>query len=332
DAELRARVESLESALVAARHELAEARRTLVLRRGQNQAALRQARARSDQARWSLEKARRGPRQAQAANQLALLEEGSRPEDIGVARGQMAEAQAGVQAAVEGFEELALLQERVRAAEARVRELSARLGEARAGLSQRELRASVRAVVVRRFLEAGEVAGPGQPILDLVVPESLWIEAEVDEEDAARVSVGQTVEVTLSALPGQSFPGRVSRVAAALERKPDVPGEVKILRIRVRLLAGHQGIRPGMQADVVGRVTLARGALLAPRQALWRQDGQWYALRLEAGRVHRIPVRLGAESTEQVVVLEGLSEGDRLVTRGREGLADGARVRLLPQP
>jgi|HubBroStandDraft_1064217.scaffolds.fasta_scaffold32985_3 HlyD family secretion protein len=99
------------------------------------------------------------------------------------------------------------------------------------------------AIVVQRLANDQEAVNPGTPILKLADFERTWVEAEVDELDAARVRLGAKTTVGIEGYPGQSWPGEVTYIAPEIGRRtelsndPSQPDRSSVLRVRIRLLA-----------------------------------------------------------------------------------------------
>nr|HID13658.1 HlyD family secretion protein [Anaerolineae bacterium] len=102
----------------------------------------------------------------------------------------------------------------VASAEAAVAQAEAALEAARAALAETELRAPFAATVADVTLEVGEIVAPGLPVA-IVADFSAWrVETDdLSEVDVVRVRAGQTVEVSVDALPDRNFHGRVREVA-----------------------------------------------------------------------------------------------------------------------
>lgn len=108
-----------------------------------------------------------------------------------------------------------------REAVAQVAAAEAELASARAYLDKHEIRAPRAGVILRRFVEPGELVTVTPPTLALTMADtsSLEIRAEVDEADIARVAVGQVGYATCEAFGGRRFPGRVVRLTGELGHK-----------------------------------------------------------------------------------------------------------------
>ena len=123
--------------------------------------------------------------------------------------------------------------------------------------------AAVRAVdgvVSRAFVEVGEYVQPGQRILLVHDPQSVYVEANIRETDIRKVSVGQTVRVEVDAYPDQIFEGKVEHIGYAatsqftLLPSPNPSGNftkvTQRLPIRIALSQSEDLLRPGMMVEV----------------------------------------------------------------------------------
>lgn len=162
-------------------------------------------------------------------------------------------------------------------------------------------------------LEKNAVQGarfmPGDAVYRIADLSKVWVLADVYERDLARVRVGQPARVSLDAFPDRRFEAKVAYIY------PTLNVETRSTQIRLELDNPEGFLRPGMFAHV----DLASGAA-APRVTVPTSavidDGtrQVVLLALGEGRFKPRPVRLGQRGAEYVEVLEGVAEGDRVVT------------------
>lgn len=197
-------------------------------------------------ARWKTAGARVAAEQAR----LALLLEGTRPEQIAQAEARLRQAEAAHRLAVAGFrpEEVAVARHEVAAAQAQV----AALVEAHAELA---LRAPLPSVVEALELQPGELIGAGAPVLALRTRGRLWVRAYVPAPLLPRVGPGVRLPVRVDGLR-EPFTGRVTFVAREAEFTPSnvqTPDERQrqVFRVHVELEDPDDRLRPGMSADVV---------------------------------------------------------------------------------
>lgn len=158
-----------------------------------------------------------------ARQKLALLEAGSRPDQIEAARGQLAQARNA-------------------------------LDMARTRLKEMVIFSPVDGVVLRKNLEVGEMASPGVPILTLMKPSEIWLRAYVPEEEVGRIKLGDRALVAVDAYPARRFPGRITEIASEAEFTPRNVQTKKervnlVFRIKIGLDNPEGILKPGMPAD-----------------------------------------------------------------------------------
>jgi ABC-2 type transport system ATP-binding protein len=140
-----------------------------------------------DRARQAYEVARAQERSAR--EKLALILEGSRPDQIDAARWQVTQAESA-------------------------------LTQAQSRLREAQVISPIDGVVLRKNLEAGETANPGVPILTLVNPKDVWLRAYVPETEVGRLKVGDTATLRVDAFPNRVFAGRLIEIGSEAEYTP----------------------------------------------------------------------------------------------------------------
>ncbi len=202
-------------------------------------------------------------------------------------------------------------------------ELDAAQAALRRAQAQRDynlLLAPADGMVLRRDGEIGQFIGAGQTVFTLACCAPLRVSAEVDEEDIARVSVGQSAVLRSDALPKQVFEGKV----AAITPKGDPVARSYRVRVQFADAKGAEaaGLRAGMTMDVNIVITRRENALLVPSRAV-QGNAVWV---VEQDRVHKRPVKLGAAGGERTEILDGLRDGDAVVLGPADVLREGRRV------
>ncbi len=218
----------------------------------------------------------------------------------------------------------------------------AELGAARASLraAQSELAkttivAPFDGIIAEVNVEVGEWVTPSPPLLtsppviDLIDPTSIYISAPMDEVDAGAVRPGLPVEVTVDSRPGETFPGRVARVAPYVL---DTEAQNRTLEIEVALddPAVSETLLPGTSADAEVVLETREDVLRIPTSALLRSEK---VLVLEAGRLVERRVELGLRNWQYAEVRGGLEPGEPVVVAlDDKEIVAGARAVALPVP
>ncbi len=189
-----------------------------------------------------------------------------------------------------------------------------------AQLSYTVVKAPFDGVITEKNVEAGELASPGQPLLKMEDPRRLRLEATVAEGDLKSVSNGDTIPVVVDALGGDVLTGKVSQILPA--------GDPRTHTFMVKVdLPDTSGLKTGM----FGRFQLDKGitpTILVPLAAIVERGELTSLYVVEADHVARLRwVKLGRRFEQQVEILSGLNEGERVLSDGSQGV-DGAAVQI----
>jgi len=188
-------------------------------------------------------------------------------------------------------------------------------------LERTRVRSPISGVLNMRYVEAGEMSAPGQPIAHVVNTERLKIEAGVPERYAGNFNLGDKVEFTVDAFPGHSFSGTVSFIGAAVNR------DNRTIPVEVLVLGAGGKLKPAMIAAM--RVTLeSRSESIVIREDhIIKSDIDEYIVYIVDNDVARQRViSIGGSSQGKVLVASGLNVGDKLITLGNRSVADGQAV------
>jgi RND family efflux transporter MFP subunit len=212
--------------------------------------------------------------------------------------------------------ELARARQRADAAKAK---LQAYGGEAGASGGERVTRLVIRSpiagVVSTRDLSVGQTVEATAKIFSVADLSEVWVTAALYDRDLAAVRQGQPATVRVQGLGDVLFKGRVIHVGPGIDEKT----RTLPVRIGVRnpALANGFALRPGMFATVALEMSRKPSALLVPSAAIQTLDGQpvvFVETLLSAGAAYqRRPVKLGVRDQDAIEVVEGLSNGERVV-------------------
>jgi HlyD family secretion protein len=198
---------------------------------------------------------------------------------------------------------------------------SARLDELRINLANTDIVSPADGFVARRAADPGAFVGQNSPVADVVDISRVRLVVNVVEKDLAEIAAGNETRVEVDAFPGEVFTGRIARVAPVLDPA------TRTATVEIEIPNPTFTLKPGMYARVTATTAERREALVVPPNAVVDFGGRRGVFLMAADNTVTFrAVRVGVEEPHQVEVLDGLSEGDRIVTTGAAGLRDGARV------
>lgn len=222
------------------------------------------------------------------------------------------------------------------AAKADVAQAEARVSLNRVEQGRTVLYAPFAGTIAKIVGEVGEYSTPSPPgvpmppAIDLIDDSCLYVKAPMDEVDAPRIAAGQAVRISLDALPRQSFPGRVRRVApyvSAVEKQArtvDIEATFDDPAAPGKLLVGYS-------ADVEVILAARANVIRVPTPALL--EGSRVLVAGADGLLEERQVKTGLANWEFTEVLSGLSPGERVVTSlERAGVRVGTQYSVDERP
>lgn len=265
-----------------------------------------------------------------AASQVLAFLESS---EVGQVRGDLERAKASVDIARRNYDREKRLFDQSITSQKELLEAENTLRSAEADLSSAESRlravgavggsgatfglvTPIAGVVVERNASPGQVVGPSTNLFTVANLRHVWITVDVYEADLARVRTGASVVVTPTALPGETFNGRVTYAGGVVD-----PAS-RTFKVRVELENETLRLRPGMFAQV--RIAtppsrVATGTIAVPEIAVQDVNGKQvvFVALADPGRFVARVVTLGAPAAGGLVsITTGLVAGERIVTRG----------------
>jgi RND family efflux transporter MFP subunit len=203
---------------------------------------------------------------------------------------------------------------------AQLTQSQARLDELRITLANTIISSPVNGFVARRHSDAGAYVSQNQPVVDVVDISTVRLIANIVEKDLRRIEAGEAARVEVDAYPGETFDGRVARVAPVLDPA------TRTAQIEVEIPNPGNRLKPGMYARVNLTIEQRANALTVPSNALVNIDGKRGVFLAQNNTAAFRGVDIGIEDTARVEVLSGVKDGDRVVTTGAGALQNGDRI------
>ncbi|MBI4741886.1 MAG: efflux RND transporter periplasmic adaptor subunit [Betaproteobacteria bacterium] len=181
---------------------------------------------------------------------------------------------------------------------------------AKSGEMKRTLtfRSPASGVVTEKKAVQGMRFMPGETLFQIADTSTVWVQADVFEQDIAAVKVGQKARITINAYPGEVFEGRIAYVY------PTLKSETRTVQVRIELNNARGRFKPAMFAEVDIPVAGAAPVLTVPNSAVIDSGSrQVLIVQLGEGRFEPREVKLGLRGGDFVQVLGGVKEGEAVV-------------------
>jgi HlyD family secretion protein len=211
-----------------------------------------------------------------------------------------------------------------------VKRAQAQIRVTQAGLERTLLSAPFAGIVARVTGEVGEYTTPSPPgiptppAVDLIDDTCLYVTAPMDEVDAPRLKAGQPARITLDALPGRTFAGKVRRIAPYVT---EVEKQARTVDVEVDFdQPSERPLLVGYSADVEVIIERRDNVLRVPTQAI-QQNGKVLALGAEE-KLEERSLKTGLANWAYTEITGGLNAGDRvLLSFDQDGVKAGVKVK-----
>lgn len=223
---------------------------------------------------------------------------------------------------------LKIAEAQVALGEARVSESASLLQQAKLALQDLRVSSPIRGVVATRLVDVGDLAQPETPLLSIVDLETLETVVHVVEKDYSKLQPGNVAEIHVDAYPECSFQGIVRRIA------PVVDPDTRTAAVQIEVPNPDEMLKPGMHARV-GIVYESRPRSEYVPVGAVVEKGRDPAVFVIAGdppQAEQRPVTLGISNGRVVEIIDGVQEGEDVVTLGQRLLTHGQTVHALRVP
>ena len=193
-----------------------------------------------------------------------------------------------------------------------------------------DIRAARSGIVIVLAVREGQHVHPSATLMTIADLASVWVVADVFEDEAQAVTAGLAVEMRSPAHPGRVWDGTVEYVY------PTVDPQSRSVPVRMRFANPQGDLRPGSFVNVVIQAEPRTGVLTVPREAVIRTGRSDRVVLAEGdGRYRMARVVPGTLSEDRIEILEGLAEGERVVVSSQflidsEASLQGAMLRMSP--
>jgi membrane fusion protein (multidrug efflux system) len=210
-------------------------------------------------------------------------------------------------------------------AQARYRSAAAAAAAQEALIAQKHIRAPFDGRLGIRQVDLGQYLEPGIPVVTLQDLDPIYVDFDVPQNQGSRIEVGQRLSLNVAGYE-KSFRGVVEAVSPALDRG------TRSFAVRARVDNADERLRPGMYGTVRVEIGEPRPYLTVRQTAISYNpygDAVWVVVEKNGKPVaERRTVKTGETRGDQVQILKGMEEGDRVIVVGHHKLRSGARLKI----
>ena len=184
-----------------------------------------------------------------------------------------------------------------------------------------KLRSTATGYVVTKTAVQGAFVQPGAELFQIADLSTVWILADIEENEAQCVRVAAPARLELTAYPGKSFGGRVQFLY------PNVDSSTRTLKARLEFENPKLWLKPGMYGNVSIQLKAAEGLTIPADALVDTGESKYVFLARPGGHFEPREVRVGFRTGERVEILAGLGEGDEVVTTANFLIDSESRLR-----
>lgn len=200
----------------------------------------------------------------------------------------------------------------------------AKLAQAKIKVNDTHVRATINGIVNKRFIEPGTVVAPGTKMFELVDVSRLKLQVTVNEGQVAQLKEGDKINIRVSVFPDKTYTGRITFIAPKADNALNFPLEIE--------LAANPGnaVRAGMYGTAIFSFPTQAPVVLVPRSSFIGSvnSNQVFVIKTDSTASLR-KVIAGRVMGDQVEVLQGLNEGETVITSGQINLGEGSKVTVV---
>jgi RND family efflux transporter MFP subunit len=173
---------------------------------------------------------------------------------------------------------------------------------------------------------AGTNITPATATFTVADPEELIFGVDVDEIDIGTIKLGQRAQIFLDSYPEEKFEGEVKKVSfvAKTTRGGGTAFEVEI---NLPLNTPEQKFKLGMNGDITIEIEKRENALVIPSEAIMKRQKKFYVFAIKDEITARREVRIGLETETETEILEGITEGEKVVSKNLSKVKEGQKVK-----
>lgn len=193
----------------------------------------------------------------------------------------------------------------------------------RKALRDTKIKAPISGIINKRLVENGQFVAGGMPICEIVNTSKLKIWVKIPEKDIFKLQKGQSVNVTIQALPGKTFSGKINSIGEKADSNMKFDAEVVMDNQE-----GAQHLKAGLFTEVSIPVK-ATEAILIDKTAIVGSMKSPSVFIVEGDKAVKKDIVINESDDKHIEVVSGLKPGEQVIISGQLNLHDGDRIKTI---
>lgn len=186
------------------------------------------------------------------------------------------------------------------------------------------IKSPISGVISERFVKAGNMIGTDQQVFRVTDFSPLQALLYVPEHEMSKIRNGQKVELKVDAMPGETFAGQVERIS------PVVDSQTGTFKVTVYVTQTEDRLRPGMFGRVKIVYDTRENTRMIPKSAVISEDLAQSVYVIKDSLAFKKQIQTGYSNGTNIEVIDGLEDGEYVVTIGQGSLQDSSKVNIIP--
>lgn len=185
------------------------------------------------------------------------------------------------------------------------------------------IKSPINGVISERFIKVGNMIGTDQQAFQVTDFDPIQANLFIPEHERSKIKAGQRAEMLADAIPGQVFTGRVERIS------PTIDPQTGTFKVTVYLDDNQDMLRPGMFGRVKIVYDTRMNTKMIPKSAIMSEDEIQSVFVIKDSLAFRKIITTGYVNGSSIEVIDGLDDGEMVVTTGQGSLTDSTRVNII---
>lgn len=186
------------------------------------------------------------------------------------------------------------------------------------------IKAGISGTINKKMVEPGMIVAPGTALFEIVNINSLKLSVLVDESQIGKIALGQNIAINVNVLPNENFNGKITFIAPKSDASLNFPVEIEV--------QNKGNLKAGMYATATFKTSNGaetQNMMTVPATAFVNgvSSGQLFVVNNGAAKL--IKVQTGKVYGDKVQILDGLNEGEQVVTSGQINLDNGSKINII---
>ena len=194
---------------------------------------------------------------------------------------------------------------------------------AQLNLEYSSIKSPISGVISERFIKVGNMIGTDQQVFHVSDFDPIQAIIHIPEHERSKIRKGQRAELSADALPGQTFTGNVERIS------PIIDPQTGTFKVTVYLTDNRDLLRPGMFGRIKIVYDTRVNTKMIPKSAVMSVDETQSVFVVKDSVAYKKIIRTGYVNGKNIEVIDGLDDGEIVVTTGQGSLTDSTRVNIV---